>query len=85
MHSVEYVRRRQAAEHLRAKFGVGSPATLAKLATLGGGPIYQKLGRIPVYRFEDLDRWAVAKIGPAQKSSSEMASQSLLNEGTASR
>jgi hypothetical protein len=35
MQPSKFMRRKGAAEYLREKFGVGSPATLAKLATLG--------------------------------------------------
>jgi hypothetical protein len=75
MHPAQYVRRKEAAQYLRAKFGVGSPATLAKLATLGGGPIFRKMGRIPVYVVEDLDAWALAKIGAPRKSTSEASGE----------
>lgn len=67
----KFMRRKRAAEYLREKFGVGSPATLAKLATLGGGPIFRKNGRIPVYLAEDLDNWALSKIGKPQRSTSD--------------
>lgn len=32
-------------------------ATLAKLRCVGGGPEYVKLGRLVVYRVEQLDSW----------------------------
>ena len=73
MQSSRFMRRKDAAEYLRAKFGVGSPATLAKLAVLGGGPTFRKNGRIPVYLAEDLDAWALSKIGAPQKSTSGAA------------
>ncbi len=73
MQSTRFMRRKDAAEYLREKFGVGSPATLAKLAVLGGGPIFRKNGRIPVYLAEDLEAWALAKIGAPQKSTSDVA------------
>lgn len=71
MHPSQFMRRKDAAQYLRDKFGVGSPATLAKLATLGGGPTYRKNGKIPLYLADDLDAWALAKIGPAQTSTSQ--------------
>ena len=37
------------------------PATLAKLAVLGGGPIFRRAGRMPLYSAADLDEFA-AKI-----------------------
>ncbi len=71
MQPSRFMRRKDAAQYLREKFGVGSPATLAKLATLGGGPIFRKNGRIPVYLAEDLDRWASARIGAPRRSTSD--------------
>jgi hypothetical protein len=70
--SQHYMRRKEAAQYLKEKYGVGSPATLAKLATVGGGPIFRKNGRIPVYLSEDLDGWALAKIGKPIRSTSEL-------------
>jgi hypothetical protein len=71
MQPSQFMRRKDAAQYLREKFGVGSPATLAKLATLGGGPIFRKNGRIPVYTTEDLDVWALAQIGKPMRSTSD--------------
>jgi hypothetical protein len=67
-----FMRRKEAAQYLKEKYGVGSPATLAKLATVGGGPIFRKNGRIPIYQAEDLDAWALAKIGKPVRSTSEL-------------
>lgn len=53
-----YLSRKQAALYL----GVISPATLAKLAVVGGGPRYYKLSRRVGYRIEDLDAWAKARM-----------------------
>ncbi|WP_400769402.1 hypothetical protein [Methylosinus sporium] len=72
MNPSHFMRRKDAAIYLRERYGVGSSATLAKLATLGGGPIFRKNGRIPVYLAEDLDAWALAKIGKPIRSTSEL-------------
>lgn len=72
----QFMRRKDAAQYLRNKFGVGSPATLAKFATLGGGPTYRKNGKHPIYLAEDLDAWALSKIGPAQTSTSQRPTKS---------
>src|SRR5262249_38852919 len=45
---------------------------LAKLAVIGGGPVFRKAGRYPVYEPSELDRWAEARIGPPQRSTSEV-------------
>ena len=45
-----YLRRRAAAEYLREQRGIPcSEKTLAKLACIGGGPVYRLFGRIPLY------------------------------------
>jgi hypothetical protein len=58
----EYLRRPEAALYLKERYGAGSPRTLAKLATIGGGPIYTKLGQIVLYRPADLDEWARSRM-----------------------
>jgi hypothetical protein len=67
-----YLRRRQAAEYLKDRFGFGSERTLAKLACIGGGPEFRSAGRIPLYDRASLDAWAQAKIGPLRKSTSDV-------------
>jgi len=46
---------------------------LAKLAVVGGGPIYRKAGRFPLYAVEDLDIWARSRIGTPRRSTSAEA------------
>jgi hypothetical protein len=71
MNSQYYLRRVDAARHVRETWGVPcSPRWLAKLAVTGGGPIYRKAGRTPIYAPTDLDAWAQARIGAPQKSTS---------------
>jgi hypothetical protein len=69
--SVQYLRRKDAGEYLKQTYGHSSERSLAKLATLGGGPTYRKVGRIVVYLREDLDAWALAKISGPVSSTSE--------------
>ncbi len=38
-----------------------SKSTLEKLRVTGGGPSYSALGRVVVYRIEDLDAWVSAR------------------------
>jgi hypothetical protein len=66
-----FLRRRQAAEYLQGKYGFGATATLAKGVVTGDSPRYYKAGRVVLYSREALDEWALAKIGPARRSSSE--------------
>ena len=72
MHPVQFLRRRQAGEYLKEKFGFGSEKTLAKLASVGGGPVFRKAGVAALYEAEALDAWALGKIGPKQASTSDV-------------
>jgi hypothetical protein len=67
-----YLRRQAAAEYLRTHWGIPcSPKTLAKLACIGGGPIYRLYGRIPLYSHAHLDAFAEAKLSKPVRSTSE--------------
>jgi hypothetical protein len=68
---VNYLRRKDAAEYLKSKYGFGATKTLAKLATVGGGPKYRMTGRFPVYAPENLDAWALGRMGEPVSSTSE--------------
>jgi len=57
------LRRADAAEYVRTRYGFPcSKQWLAKLVTTGGGPVYMKAGKFPVYAVEDLDAWAQARL-----------------------
>jgi len=71
MHPAQYLRRKDAAAYLKAKYGFCSVATLAKLATIGGGPEFQYLGDIPLYVEEKLDAWALSKLSTPVRSTSQ--------------
>jgi hypothetical protein len=49
-----------------------SPKTLAKLAVIGGGPLFRKAGRFPLYEILELDRFARGKLSPLVGSTSEL-------------
>lgn len=68
-----FLRRDQAAAYLQENYGVYTPETLAKLACVGGGPKYRKLGRFPVYTPADLDMWALSRMSRPVVSTSELA------------
>jgi hypothetical protein len=78
-----YVSRTEAAQYIRSRYGFPcSRQWLAKLAVLGGGPIFRKAGRNPIYAPADLDDWAMARIGEPQRSTSHVpASASAPCEG----
>jgi hypothetical protein len=53
-----YLNREEAARYLTDQRGAPTAAaTLAKLASIGGGPPYRRVGRLALYTLEDLDRW----------------------------
>ncbi len=58
------LRRWEAADYLRIAHGIEvAAATLAKWASVGGGPAYQKVNRTPLYPVTELDAWAAEKLG----------------------
>ncbi len=78
--SKRFLRRVEAANYVTDRYGFPcSRQWLAKLAVVGGGPLFRKAGRYPIYQPEDLDRWAQARIGPAQRSTSDVADGCVAN------
>ena len=68
----KFFRRTDAASYVTERWGVPcSPRTLAKLACVGGGPLYRLAGRFPLYSPPDLDDWVRNKIGPIKRSTSD--------------
>jgi hypothetical protein len=68
-------RRREASQYLRDQHCVSiAPATLAKLACLGGGPRFRKFNRIPLYDAVDLDAWVDERLTAPRRSTSEASS-----------
>ena len=66
------LRRWEASEYMEFAHGLTmAPATLAKLASIGGGPGFHRVGRTPLYPRDELDRWAIEKLGRVVKSTSE--------------
>jgi hypothetical protein len=69
-----YMRRTDAARYVREHWGAPCSAKwLAKLAVVGGGPQFRKIGRFPVYTRADLDEWIEAKITAPRCSTSAPA------------
>lgn len=65
--SETYLRRKDAAEYLQQRCGAYTAQTLAKLACVGGGPIYRKNGRMVLYTIDDLDTWIASRMsGPIE-------------------
>lgn len=70
------LRRDEAAAYVVDTFGIPcSPKTLAKLAVIGGGPAFRKAGRTPLYAPTALRDWALAKLGPVIRSTSELTTE----------
>ena len=65
------LRRSLAAAFLTERGYRTSPATLAKLASIGGGPKFRSFGRIPLYSEEDLLAWAEARTSILRRSTSD--------------
>jgi hypothetical protein len=73
------LRRWEASEYLELVFGLRfAPATLAKYASLGGGPSFHKVNGTPLYPKAGeygLDDWAEKKLGNPVRSTSEADAQ----------
>jgi hypothetical protein len=65
--------RRQAAGFLTERGYKTAVATLAKLACLGGGPVFRSFGRKPLYSAPELLAWAEARTTGPRRSTSEVA------------
>lgn len=66
------LRRKEVPDYLRMKHGIDiAYATLEKLASVGGGPVMQYIGRIPLYHKDDLDAWANERLSDTVRSTSE--------------
>jgi hypothetical protein len=70
------LRRREASTYLKEEHGVKcEPTTLTKLASIGGGPVYQKFGRDAVYTPENLDLWVEEKLSRPKRSATTYVSE----------
>ena len=67
----QYLNRREASQYL-SNIGLRiAPATLGKLASIGGGPQYHRFGRDAVYTASDLETWANQRLGEAISNTSQ--------------
>jgi hypothetical protein len=71
MHSERKLGRKDAAQFLTDLGYKTAPATLAKLACLGGGPPFSSFGRRPLYREADLLGWAQGRTTGLRRSTSD--------------
>lgn len=65
--------RNEAANYLTSHGFKISALTLAKMATVGGGPTFYKFGRRVFYDTSDLDLWVEERISAPRRSTSEVA------------
>jgi hypothetical protein len=64
---------RHGASALLGELGIPcAAATLATLATRGGGPLFVKFGSRALYRRDDLVEWARARLTAPRRSTSEV-------------
>jgi hypothetical protein len=70
------LRRAAAALYISENYFPCAAKTLAKLACIGSsGPAFQRAGRVPLYPQSILDEWARGKIGPLQRSTSDLSAR----------
>lgn len=66
------LRRWEVPPYVKDRFGIDiAPSTLAKLASIGGGPPFYRNARAPLYPVDLLDEWAMARRGGVVRSTSE--------------
>jgi hypothetical protein len=79
----KFLRRKAASRYLQEVHGVDrAPSTLAKYAVIGGGPIFQLMGRVPVYTPPNLDEWVASKLSGPMRSTSDRTAAPCETAGT---
>ena len=68
-----YLDRAQASEYVTRQGLPLAKNTLQKFATVGGGPVYRRVGRRAVYLASDLDAWIASKLTAPRCSTSAAA------------
>ena len=63
--------RQEAATYLTEHGFKIAPATLAKMASVGGGPVFTSYGRKPLYKATDLLEWAKSRCSGPRLSTSD--------------
>lgn len=59
----DYFTRNEASKYITDRFFPCAATTLAKFVTVGGGPLYKKVGnKRVIYIKADIDNWAESKI-----------------------
>src|SRR5262249_9384548 len=74
MSTRKLLRRKAASHYLCETHGLErAPSTLAKLAVIGGGPIFPRANPIPLHSTDHLDAWAESLLSAPMRSTSEAA------------
>jgi hypothetical protein len=69
---VQFLRRKDAAEYLKTRYGFCSASMLALLAHQGRGPAFRKASsRVVLYEPAALDEWALAQISEPRTSTAK--------------
>lgn len=72
------LRRKEAAKYVQETYAFPvSVQWLAKLVSTGGGPVFVKAGRYPLYRVSDLDAWAQSRLSKPMRATGIPAGEAL--------
>jgi hypothetical protein len=71
--SERHYRGQEAADYCTRRGLPITAATLAKFRCIGGGPVFQKWSRFPVYTEGALEAWIQQRLGKPVRSTSELA------------
>lgn len=69
--SSPYLDRKAASDYIRSQGFRCAPATLAKMATVGGGPVFRKFSRSVVYTRDELDEWILSRLSPPKANTAD--------------
>ncbi|MGO4667703.1 helix-turn-helix transcriptional regulator [Bosea sp. 2RAB26] len=83
MSSTRPLDRREASRYLFDRYGIRrAPGTLAKLACIGGGPLYRHAGQLAIYDVPALDEYAAQlTTAPAPNSKAHAARRAASGGG----
>jgi len=71
--TTRFLRRREVVTYCRDRGLPIAEATLAKYATVGGGPVFHKFGKAALYDPAAVDEWIAARLGQPLRSTSDRA------------
>ncbi len=68
----QYLSRKSAAQYIRDRGIPTEPSTLAKYASVGGGPVSRKFGRRVLYEPQALNEWIDERLSAPRRSTSDV-------------